>query len=227
MLMEMIYEDPTALKHLSPSDIKNKNNSYPPAYTTANTDYEPLSLASNYSTTQIKIEDEGVCYKSFCSASPSMSFTSYSSSATTPPDSPHVSPYSDYNEFELSSPVSSCETAGYYSPSSTTSATPFSCDSINCSNSPYSALDSPFVSDSNAYATDLNYDMGMTDYFHFAHSNTDNINGTLKPTTTQEFSWTETCESFIATEQYSLYNLMQQVYIPQVKYINPALLHLI
>ncbi|KAK4516379.1 uncharacterized protein ATC70_011350 [Mucor velutinosus] len=225
VLMEIIYEDPTALKHLSPSDIKSKKTTSAPTPSRA---YEPLCPVSDYSATQVNVEGEDVCYSSSWSATPPMSFASYHSSVTTPFDSPHVSPYSDYSEFDISSPVSSCETAGYYSPSSTTTATtPFSCDNLNCDNTPFSILDSPFISDSNAYATDMNYDMGMIDYFHFGHSNMGNINNVFKPATTQEFSWTESCEALTTTEQYPLCNMTQQVYDPPVEYINPALLQLI
>ncbi|KAF1805789.1 hypothetical protein V8B55DRAFT_1573548 [Mucor lusitanicus] len=213
MLMEMIYEDPTALKHLSSSNNKTKAFTF--------TAFEPLSPVSDYSTMSVKTEGEDVYYSASLSASPPMSFAS----ATTPFDSPHVSPYSDYSEFEISSPVSSCETAGCYSPPST--ITPFSCDALSYNNSPFSVLDTPFISDSNAYSTDMNYDMGMVDYFHFDHSNTNNnVNTTFKPTTTQEFSWTEPCEALITAEQYRLYDMTQQVYEPSVKYINPALLQL-
>ncbi|CAO0791376.1 unnamed protein product [Mucor circinelloides] len=220
MLMEMIYEDPTALKHLSPVEIKNKKSACVSTSNIASTTQRLFSPESEHSSCQVKIEGEDVYYRSCCPISPPMSFASYSSSATTPFDSPHVSPCSDYSEFEVSSPVSSCGTAGYYSPSSTT---PSSCTTDNY-NSPFSVLDSPFINDSNAYATNMNYDM---DYFHFNHSDANNINNTFKPTTTQEFSWAEPCEAFTATEQHSLNNLMQQVYDPPVRYINPVLLQLI
>lgn len=223
--MEMIYEDPTALKHLSPVEIKNKKSTCASTSNIAGTTQRLSSPESEHFSCQVKIEGEDVYYRSYCPISPPMSFASYSSSATTPFDSPHVSPCSDYSEFEISSPVSSCETAGYYSPISTTT-TPSSC-TIDNYNSPFSVLDSPFINDSNAYATNMNYDMGMIDYFHFNHSDANNINNAFKPTTTQVFSWTEPCEAFIATEQCSLHNLMQQVYDPPVRYINPVLLQLI
>ncbi|GAN04951.1 conserved hypothetical protein [Mucor ambiguus] len=218
MLMEMIYEDPTVLKHLSPSDIKNKETFHAPTSST----YESLSPVSNYSAAQVKSEGEDFYYSSSCSASPPMSFASYSSSATTPFNSPHVSPYLDYGEFEIVSPVSSCETAGYYSPPS---IAPFSCDAVYYNNSPFTVLDSPVISDSNAYATNMIYDMGTIDYFNFDHHNKNNTNSTFKPTATQEFGWTEP-EALIVPEQCQLYNLMQQVSEPPVEYINPALLQL-
>ncbi|KAL0142325.1 hypothetical protein V8B55DRAFT_1562839 [Mucor lusitanicus] len=193
-LMEMIYEDPTALKHLSSSNNKTKAPTF--------TAYMPLSPVSDYSTISVQMEGEDVCCGASCSASPPMSFASYSSSATTPFDSPHASPYSNFSEFEISSPVSSCETAGCYSPPSTT--TPFLCDALNYNNSPFSVLDSLLST-----------------------TQTNNIDTTFKPTTTQEFSWTEPCESLTTTtEQYQLYNVTQQVTEPLVKYINPASLHL-
>ncbi|KAL9555837.1 hypothetical protein MBANPS3_002174 [Mucor bainieri] len=214
-LMEMIYEDPSALKHFSPSNIKTFRTRKPSAkvrLSPVSSAKVPLSpVSTSYSTAQVDVDSEYACDSSYCSVSPPLSFASYSSSSTTTPfDSPYMSPYSDYSEFEISSPVSSCETVGCYSP-------------------PPPATTTPLIGDLNDYATDMNYDMEMMDYFHFDHSDRSNTNDTFMPYTTQEFSRTEPCDALAAltaAEQYRLYRLMTQVSEPPVKYINPALLQL-
>ncbi|KAI8641992.1 hypothetical protein BD408DRAFT_443827 [Parasitella parasitica] len=206
MLMEMIYEDPSALKQLSANDTNAASGS---TDSTASPQPEWAPIAA-------KSESEDICYRSTYSVSPPMSFASCSSPATTPFDSPHVSPYSDYSEFEASSPVS-CSAVCYPSSTTTTVVAPSSyyAESI----SPFSVLDSPCINDSNAYGYNNYYQMGAVDYFHSEHSNV-NYNNAPKPT--QEFSWSEPCDAFVAEQ----HNVMQETYETPVKYINPALLQL-
>lgn len=207
-LMEMIYEDPSALKDFTATEEATTTTTIMATVVSSESDkgYVPLSPQSEWNSTKVKTENEDVCYRSTCSFSP-MSFAS----AITPFDSPHVSRYSDYSESEISSPVSSYETA-MYSSATSCSSDPFS---------PFSVLDLPFINDSNAYAnTTTNYDMEMVDYFHFDHSN---VNNNTK--STQEFSWIEPCNDLVQ-EQEQLFDFMQQTYEPPVKYINPALLQI-
>jgi hypothetical protein len=204
MLMEKIYEDPSVLKDLTA--IEEITTTTTAVFSSeSDKSYLPLSPQSKWNLIKTKIEGEDACYRSACPFSPMSSV----SSATTPFDSPHVSPYSDYSEFEISSPVSS-ETAMYSATSCSTE--PFS---------PFSVLDSPFINDSNAYAdTTTSYNMGITDYFHFDHSNLSN-----NTKFTQEFNWIESCEALVEEED-QLFDLIQQIYEHPVKYINPALLQI-